>query len=387
MLVGRPQAAPAVVSGDGAGPRPAPSVLHLLAPARFGGLESVVLTLARGQLDAGQGATVASFVNLGESGHPFDGALRSAGIPRRTIEVAARAYRKERRIVRDLITELRPDVVHTHGYRPDVMDSGVARRMGLPTVTTVHGFTRGKGRGRMYEWLQRRWFRRFDAVVVVSAPLRRELITAGVRQERVHLLQNAWRAAVPPLARAEARSALGLDADALVVGWVGRLSREKGPDVVVEALAACDRTDVTLSLIGTGSMEPELRALAEERGVAERIRWHGIVPEAGRYLAAFDALLMTSWTEGTPIVLLEAMAAGVPIVTTAVGGIPDVVSEREAVLLGAGDAAGLGRAITKVLENPAAADVRCREALRRLERDFAVEPWVQRYRDIYSSCL
>ncbi len=286
-----------------------------------------------------------------------------------------------------MITELRPDVVHTHGYRPDVVDSGVARSMGVPTVTTVHGFTRGRGRGRIYEWIQRRWYRRFDAVVAVSAPQRAELIESGVRPKRIHLVQNAWKPAAPPLTRAEARAALGLEADARIVGWVGRLSPEKGPEVMVEALAACDATDLSVSVIGAGRMEPELGALADERGVATRIRWHGVVPDAGRYLAAFDVLLMTSWTEGTPIVLLEAMAAGAPIVTTSVGGIPDVVSDREAVLASAGDVGGLARAITEVLENPEAADVRCREARRRLERDFAVEPWVQRYRDIYSSCL
>jgi len=364
-----------------------PSVLHVAAPADFGGLESVVVNLARGQLDAGQQVTVAAFVDPGRSGHPFGAALAAAGIPGRIVPVAARGYLEERRTVRDLIRELRPDVVHSHGYRPDVVDSGVARRMGVPTVTTVHGFTRGAGRGRLYEWLQRRWFRRFDAVVVVSEPLRRELIASGVRAERIHLIRNAWRAAQPPLPRAEARAALGLDPEARIAGWVGRLTAEKGPDVVVDALAACSARDVTLSIVGSGPMEPELRALAEERHVGERIRWHGIVPDAGRYLTAFDALLLTSWTEGTPIVLLEAMAAGVPIITTAVGGVPDVVSGREALLAAAGDAAGLGRALAEVLEDPAAADVRCEEAHRRLEREFSVEPWVQRYRDVYFSCL
>ncbi len=366
---------------------PTPSVLHVTAPADFGGLESVVLTLARGQLDAGQAVTVASFVDPGRSDHPFAATLAAAGIPARTIPVATRAYRGERRTVRDLITELRPDVVHTHGYRPDVVDSGVARRMGVPTVTTVHGFTRASGRGKVYEWVQRRWFRRFEAVVVVSEPLRREIVESGVRPERVHLVRNAWRPAKPPLGRAEARSALGLDADGSIAGWVGRFTPEKGPDVLVRALAACDTADVTLSVVGGGPMEADLRALADERRVASRVRWHGVVPDAGRYLPAFDALLLTSWTEGTPMVLLEAMSAGVPIITTAVGGIPDVVSEREAVLVPAGDESALGQALSDVLADPEGARRRCERARGRLDRDFAVEPWVRRYRDIYSSCL
>jgi glycosyltransferase involved in cell wall biosynthesis len=391
VLVRRHPAAAAVVSrpgSDGSALGGAlPSVLHILAPADFGGLESVVLTLARGQLDAGQRVTVAAFVDPTRSDHSFGAALTEAGIPGRTIPLATRAYLEERRRVRDLIRELRPAVVHTHGYRPDVVDSGVSRRMGVPTVTTVHGFTRGAGRARIYEWIQRRWFRRFDAVVVVSEPLRRELIASGVRVQHIHLVRNAWRAPRPPLARAGAREALDLGPRARIAGWVGRLTAEKGPDVMVEALAACNARDLALSIVGGGPMEAELRALAEKRHVAHRVRWHGIVPDAGRYLTAFDALLMTSWTEGTPIVLLEAMAAGVPIIATAVGGVPDVVSGREAVLVPAGDVAALGRALAEVLEDQDAAAVRCEEARKRLEREFSVEPWVQRYRDVYSSCL
>jgi glycosyltransferase involved in cell wall biosynthesis len=364
-----------------------PSVLHLLAPATFGGLESVVTTLARGQIDAGQRVNVAAFIEPGRTDHPFVETLRAAGVPARAFPTPTRAYLAERRIVRDLILELRPDVLHTHGYRPDVVDSGVARRMGLGTVSTVHGFAATGRKGKTYEWVQLRWFRRFGAVVVVSAALRRQLLASGVDERRLHLIQNAWQPTVEPHGRSEARSALGLDPDAPVVGWVGRLSGEKGPEVMIEGLAACARRDVQLSFIGRGSREAEVRALAADRGVADRVHWHGFVPDAGRYLPAFDALLMTSWTEGTPIVLLEAMGAGVPVVTTAVGGVPEVVSDREALLVPAGDAAAVARGIGRVLDDPKEARGRAEAARRRLARDFAVMPWVERYRKVYASCI
>ena len=72
---------------------------------------------------------------------------------------------RERNFIAQLCAQLEPDVVHTHGYRPDVIDSGIVRRLGIPIVSTVHGFIRGNWRGRCYEWLQRRWLRYFDAVV------------------------------------------------------------------------------------------------------------------------------------------------------------------------------------------------------------------------------
>src|SRR5690606_15843008 len=90
-------------------------------------------------------------------------------------------------------------------------------------------------------------------------------------------------------------------------------------------------------------------ASARQDGSGGRVHWHGVVTGAGRYLRAYDVLVISSWTEGTPIVLLEAMAAGVPVVTTAVGGIPDVVSDAEAVLVPPGDVQAMAAAFGSIL--------------------------------------
>jgi glycosyltransferase involved in cell wall biosynthesis len=263
--------------------------------------------------------------------------------------------------------------MHTHGYRPDVIDAPVARRMGVPTVTTVHGFTGGGWRGRFYEWLQVRSFRAFDAVVPVSRKLEGELAARGVPGRRLHLLRNAWKPSTPFLDRVEARRLLGIGSEA--------------PDVMIRALAEVGAPDVRLSMIGAGPMESECRVLAETLGVNERVRWHGMVPDAGSVLRAFDALTLSSWTEGTPMVLLEAMAAGVPIVTTTVGGVPDVVTPAEARHCAAGEPGQIAEAIDDVFHDPESATTRARAAKRRLETDFAVGPWVERHRALYYSLM
>jgi glycosyltransferase involved in cell wall biosynthesis len=123
--------------------------------------------------------------------------------------------------------------VHSHGYRADIVDAMHLRRT-VPIVTTVHGYTGGGIRNRVYEGLQRRAFRQFDGVVAVSAQLGRELGKA-VRSECLHVLPNAFHP--PPLAtRAAARAALGIPVDSFVAGWVGRMSKEKGADVLLDAL-------------------------------------------------------------------------------------------------------------------------------------------------------
>ena len=121
-------------------------------------------------------------------------------------------------------------MLHTHGYRPDFVDAPVARGLGISTVTTVHGFTGGGGlKGRLYERLQLRAFRRMDAVLAVSEKLRGELIRAGVPGARVHAVRNAYAPEGGTLDRASARRVLGIDTTAPVIGWIGRMSADYRP--------------------------------------------------------------------------------------------------------------------------------------------------------------
>ena len=176
---------------------------------------------------------------------------------------------------------------------------------------------------------------------------------------------------------------LGLPQQGWVVGWIGRLSAEKGPDVFLEALAAVDDPGVRGILVGTGRERAALGALARRLGVEDRVMWPGSVAGAGRLFRAFDCFVLSSRTEGTPIVLFEAMAAEVPVVTTAVGGVPDVVSSTEASLVPANDPGALAAAIRGVLADPTSAQARARSARGRLERERAMAPWVARYEQVY----
>ena len=364
-----------------------PSVTHLLAPAEFGGLESVVGLLARGQHQAGSDVTVAGVFLGGSTDTPFWRAIEESGARAIPLVVHGNGRRAERRGVREILSGTGCQVLHTHGYRPDILDAPVARRLGVATVTTVHGFTGGGPKMWAYEWLQRRAFRSFDAVVAVSAKLSGQLVSSGVPRDRVHTVRNAWDSTSPILSRSAARELLGIEGGYPVVGWVGRMSSEKAPDLMIRAFGGLEDPRVRLSMVGDGPMREQLEGLGGPESRNARVRWHGVVPEAGKYLRAFDVIAITSWTEGTPIVLLEAMAAGVPIVTTRVGGIPDVVSSREAILVEPGDEAGIRDALKGVLAGEAVVGERASAATRRLEESFGVGPWIERYRKIYASCL
>jgi glycosyltransferase involved in cell wall biosynthesis len=297
--------------------------------------------------------------------------------------ISTRSYARERRFIRELCREVQPTVVHTHGYRPDVIDGGVARKLRIPAVSTVHGFTRTRGRGQVYEWLQRRALRRFDAVVCVSRAQVNELEKSGVAPERLHLMPNAWSARTIPLPAREARAHLNVASDAFHIGFVGRLTHEKGADVLVDALAKLHDLPLIVSFIGSGNEKPRLERAARKAGVADRIRWQGLVTDASRLLSGLDVFVMSSRTEGTPIALFEAIAAGVPIVTTAVGGIPDVVSRAEALLVPSESPEALAAAIRDVYTDRVGARARAVAARERVARTYAVEPWLGGYESLY----
>jgi glycosyltransferase involved in cell wall biosynthesis len=385
-------------NAEGATPRPSRSrglaarnlrgnermrVLHIVAPGEIGGLERVVELLGPGQAHDCAEVHAAVVLEPGGANHELVASLTAGGVTCHPIAVSSRGYLRERAAILALARRVRPDVVHTHGCRPDVVDATAVRGMGIPTVTTVHGFIGGGWRNRLYERLQRRAYRSFDAVVAVSRPLGEQLIRDRVPADRIHVVQNAWQESAPPLDRGAARRGLGVSAQGFRIGWVGRLSAEKGLDVLVDALAYLTDLSLSVSVVGNGPEQQSLLARAIQLGVDHQIRWHGLVPDAGRQFRAFDVYVLSSHTEGTPIVLFEAMAAGVPIVAANVGGVPDVVSSAEAVLVPPANPGALAEAVRAVYRDQAAARIRAQRARERLLTEFTVPPWVGRYDAIY----
>lgn len=358
-------------------------LLHVLAPARFGGLESVVLALATGQGSRGHSVSVAALRRDVSPAPPLLQRLRESGVDVREIVLAGRSYWRQLRRLQAAITDVQPDIVHSHGYHADILLAVAANNLGTPTVSTVHGFTGGGLRNRFYEWLQTRAYQRFDAVLAVSASIHERLLLEGVTREKIHLVRNAWMPTGSLLPGRAAREALGIEDDVFSLGWVGRVSREKGLDVLVQALVSLRELPVQLTVIGDGSDRPNIEELSRDLGVADRIQWVGTLPDAGRFMTAFDCFVLSSRTEGTPITLFESMDAATPIVATHVGGVPEMLSSGTAVLVPPDRPSALADAIRNVMaDRPAAAD-RARLARDHLRKAFALEPWLRSHEQIY----
>lgn len=361
------------------------TIVHLTAPAQFGGLERVVSGLAAATAARGHRVVVFASLSPGVSVPPWLPTLAAQGVAVEVLHVGNRAYLRERGAVRALLRRERPLAVHTHGYRSDILHRGVARGLGIGTVSTAHGFASQRSSGlSLNERLQVWSWKHFDRVVSVSTPLLEHLVRLGVPRERLVLIRNGLVAPPRLLPRAEARTALGLAQSAHVVGWVGRMSGEKDPKLAVEAFAAAAVPNAVLCYIGDGPDRHACELHASALGIRDRVRFAGPRDDAATLLAAFDTLLLSSRTEGTPMTILEAAQADVPIVATAVGGVPDVVG-ADGLLAGAGDAPGLAAALQAVADDRAAAKERAQRLHTRLVEVDRRADWVGRYLELYEA--
>jgi glycosyltransferase involved in cell wall biosynthesis len=359
-------------------------IVHVLAPATFGGLERVVEELATGQRRRGHDVHVIVLLEPGTAEPIIVAHLRERAVPVLSIVLPGRAYATQLRLLREHCARLSPQVIHTHGYLPDVLSTLLMPRLAARRVSTVHGFIGGTRRGRLYEWLQCRAYRWIEAVAV-SQKLADDLVRRGVPASHVHLITNAAATIDNPMSRDAACRQLGLPISGFNIGWVGRISREKGLDVLIDALPALADLTAHVAVMGDGPERSTLEQRARRVAPGTPVAWPGIVPDAARLLNAFDVIVISSRTEGTPMILLEAMALGVPVVTTAVGGIPDVVRGEEAILVPAEDSSALAGAIRSVYSDRAAAATRAQRAKERLADAFSAEQWLDKYDRIYAA--
>jgi glycosyltransferase involved in cell wall biosynthesis len=358
-------------------------IFHLLAPAPFGGLERVVFALAAGQKARGHEVAVLPILETDATEPSLIGELRNVGVDVIPIIQHPRAYHAQRNALQEICVRLGPDVLHSHGSHPDVLLASLGANCGAALISTAHGFTGGTFRNRIYQWMQRVSYLRFDAVVAVSRKLADDLASTRRLRGKIFALPNAWFAPDSLVASELVRQPPQLPREVFNIAWIGRMGREKGPDILIEALPALQDLPIHITMIGEGVERPALQRRAKELRLDGRISWAGEVPRASRLLPAFDLLVISSRTEGTPITLFEAMHANVPVVATLVGGIPDVVSPAEAMLIPAGDSSALSGAIRNVINAPAEARVRATRARNRLATDFAATPWLDAYDRIY----
>ncbi len=373
MMIGR--------ANESGGPM---TVLHLSSSSGPGGAETVAASVAAGLDPARYRSVVCLF---------RDGWLRERcerlGLDTHIVRMRGALDLTWLRQFTGLLRDRHVAVIHAHEFGANTWGTMAGRLARVPVVATVHGRSYYADRARRR--LAYRVVSRAATMVAVSEDVRRFVVeSAGVSSRRVRVVHNGIGPQLPvsPEVSQRARLELGISTGEPVVTVVGSLYPVKGHRYLLEAapqiLKTCPST--VFLVAGRGDCEAALREQAQSLGVEARVRFLGLRQDVPTLLELGDVFVQPSLSEGLSIAILEAMAAARPVVTTRVGGNPELVVDGETgLLVEPADAAGLALAVTRVLANPTEGRRLGANGLARVRSRFSIGTMVGQYETIYDA--
>lgn len=381
-------------------------VAYILAPVEFGGAERVSLNFLEHNDRTRWQITPIVFVRPWERENVFINHLDRLNYPYCKVPVAVRPPAEGRdylrvlrafKIVHSLLKGGSYDLVHTHGYFADIVGIPISRWLQIPVVTTCHGYINSPKRISFinaYNAADRLMVRFSSKVIAVSESLRETLTRSGIRREKVCLVTNCVHVETDIAQEGQDRMAVRERLDVAdkecVIGFIGRLSREKGFPYLLEAAATLRKENipVTLLILGDGPQADEMTNRARELGLNGRCHFVGFQKEVRRWIPAMDVFVLPSLTEGTPMALLEAMSCGKPVVATNVGGVPQVVQDGvNGVLVPPGDTAAIKSAILTILGDSGFESRLKEESRKTIRSSFNLADWMKTIYSIYHDAI
>ena len=306
------------------------TIVQLAASPFLGGPERQMLGLAA-SLPPSYRTVFLSFAEGGRC-QPFLRAARARGHEAHALLANAPHYWRAATEIATHLRQVRADVLCCNGYKPDIIGLLAGRRAGVPVVSISHGWTATTLKVRLNEALDRLLLPRMDATVCVSEAQAVRVRPCGVPPEKIAVIRNAVDQTAfvdpDPHRRASLESWFAKRPN-WIVGGAGRLSPEKGFEQFVEAAAQVHQTlpEAGFVLFGDGPQRDSILRAIKRQGLEGSFILAGFRPDLAAFLPNFDVFVLPSFTEGLPVVVLEAMAAQVPVIATAVGGTPEVIVE------------------------------------------------------------
>jgi glycosyltransferase involved in cell wall biosynthesis len=358
--------------------------IQLISTGGFYGAERTLLELATFLRDQGWDSRIVALEGDG-----------SAELIRRAAEqgISGEAYVAAGRLgllpmlrrLRETLARESRAIVHSHGYKPDVLLAalGVPRR--LACFATCHSWYSETLKLKALEYVDKLAVRRFDHVVAVSEDIHRDLRASGTRTDRLSKIANgisvpALEAHIRDAIRSEWKLAPG---EKLIV-QIGRLAKSKRNEWLLKAFSTlAGDFEAKVALVGDGEERAGLAAFTRSAGIEDRVIFAGYRRDAAAIMAAADVLVISSNKEGLPIVVLEAMAVGCPIIATAVGSIPETLSPESAWIVPVDDNMALVRALREALGEDVLARARATQAKSVFLRSYARDVMGRRYLDLY----
>jgi glycosyltransferase involved in cell wall biosynthesis len=372
---------------------PTPQVVFQIVPSlAVGGAERLVVHLVA-HLSRERFAPVCICLESPLGTH-YEARVRASGAPLYFLGKGARASGSVLRQLSVLFRQYRPAVVHTHIIGLNYAYPLMLRYRTPARVHTVHSLAQREVGVRVGAWVRMLAFRyRFGGVVPVA-----------VADEVRASIQQLYGYPDPPLIpngiptdeyapdhdrRAQWRQAHGIEPHATVLVHVGRFAPPKNHALLVEAFAQVRaNTPLYLLLVGSGELEGAVREQVAQLGLEGRVRFLGVRADVAEILNASDVFVLSSRWEGNPMSVMEAMASGLPVVSTAVGGVPELVRDGETgLLVPSEDAGALARAIQALVDDSARRQAMGAAARQHAVASFDIRHTVRGYEQLYEALL
>jgi glycosyltransferase involved in cell wall biosynthesis len=362
-------------------------VLQLGSPNGLFGAERWILALAR-HLPRESIETVVGVIQdvAGADEAPLLAEARALGMQTVSIQAPGRINAAGVRALRALLREQRIDVLHTHFYKSTIVGALAVRGTDCRLLATPHGWNTGAGlKLQAYEWAERLAFGWADAIAPLSEDLERGLRRLPWVRGRLTLISNGVDLdEVGASSAIESSVSAAREAGEFVVGYVGQLIERKRVDTLIDAFASLRVEARRLFIVGDGDQRASLEARALERGVGDRVHFTGFREDRLALLRGFDALVLPSTLEGIPRCLMEAMAAGVPVVATDIPGTRDLIVDGESGLLfPIGDTKRLASALEGVRSEPGLRMRLADAGVARVNAHFSARAMAARYARLF----
>jgi glycosyltransferase involved in cell wall biosynthesis len=365
------------------------NILHIISSGGMYGAEAVILNLSRSLNENHHRSMLGVFANSPNSNLELYDAARTTGIESHLIECEGQMDRSALSRIRELARETRADLIHAHGYKADVYVYLALRNSGIPLVSTCHNWLTQDRAVVFYGTVDRLVLRNYTAVAAVSEQVKKTLLSAGVSKERIHKVINGidlkpFNNAVPSL-----RTNSGTE-HSLTVGWVGRLSHEKGPDIFLRAAAQTLKQlpQTKFIVVGDGPDRTSLESLIDQLNIRDNVSLAGRREDMPSVYASFDIAVSSSRQEGLPMAILEGMASSRPWIATAVGDVPTVIlDDVTGVLVRPNDIESLSSALIALLQDVEKRNRFGSEARKLVEKQFSAQRMSEDYLDIYQQSL
>lgn len=346
----------------------------------------VVLNLLRAQATCLDIAPSLVVLNEGR----LSRAAREAGLQIRIVPEAGTNIWRLIRAVGRALADLTPDIIHAHRYKEQFLSYILAERYGAKCVASIHGYEppvalSGRLKFAIWDSMNRALARLVSAqFIAVSDDLRQRY---KVPSKRCVTIPNGIR--VQDFEGYSKPFTMREQPFSPVIGWTGRMVPVKGLEILLKAVAQmAAMLRVRVLLIGDGPERTHLENLAYRLGIMDSVRFAGFVPEPRSFLEEMDVFALPSLHEGIPMSLLEAFAAGVPVVAAAVGGIPGMVGTSGAAhLVRSATPEAWAAALTEAITNPEQSQIMGKRGRQLVEERFSMETMVNRYCTVYSKVI